>query len=326
MSKTCLIRTFLRENALESVIGIFKDSGYLVRYIDPETQDRFSAEDLENAEVIIGNLNLYILKKCKNLKWLQVSSSGADAFAKSGVLDRDKTVLTNATGAYGHAIAEYMVAGVLSLTKKFNLYRDDQFSGRWVDHGFVKTINGSKVLIVGFGDIGSQFGEKMHALGARITGIKRTPSEKPDFVNDIYTLDKLNELLPSADVVALCLPNTRQTTNIMGEEQFKLMKDDAILINVGRGSAIDTDALTKALHNRVIAGAVLDVTEPEPLPADHPLWQEKNAVITPHISGGYHSIEIVESIEKIIIENCRRYVNGQDLINIVDYDTGYRKN
>ena len=114
--------------------------------------------------------------------------------------DKRQTVITNATGAYGHAIAEYMVACVMSMTKKLHLYRDNQNNGLWQDMGFVKTINGCNVLVVGFGDIGSQFAEKMHALGANIYGIKRTVSDKPDYVISMDSLDKLDSLLPKMDI------------------------------------------------------------------------------------------------------------------------------
>ncbi len=322
--KNCLIRTFLRRPAMEELIDTLREK-YNVISLEPGTSEKFTDQELENAEIVIGNISLSALKKCKNLKWLQLSSSGADNYAKSDAIDKNRTVITNATGAYGAAISEYMVAGVMSLVKKFNLYRDQQFKGSWYDNGFVKTIAGSEVLVIGLGDIGGNFAQRMNALGAKVKGIKRNIGKKPDYVDGIYTLDELDRLLPRADIVALCLPNTPRTTKVLGERQFSLMNPESVLINVGRGTSIDTDALTQALHNKNIAGAVLDVTDPEPLPPDHPLWQEKNAIITPHIAGGYHSIEIIQSIETIINENARRYIEGKELINIVDYETGYRK-
>ena len=165
----------------------------------------------------------------------------------------------------------------------------------------------------------------MNALGANIYGIKRTVTNKPDYIKALYTLDYLNELLPAMDIVALCLPNSSQTQNVISTHQLELMKNDSIIINVGRGNAIDTDALTSALKNNTIGGAILDVTQPEPLPTEHPLWKQKNVIITPHISGGYHAQETIEGIERIILENAQRYVNGQPLANVVDYKTGYMK-
>ena len=111
----------------------------------------------------------------------------------------------------------------------------------------------------------------------------------------------------------------------IGEKELKLMKNTAILANVGRGTATDTQALTDALKNNEIGGAILDVTDPEPLPRDHPLWKMRNAVITPHISGGYHAIEIVDNIQNIILTNAEKYINNQPLIHLVDFETGYKK-
>ena len=326
MKELCLIRTVLRDSTLEKLKRILSEKYHvIVRNNEIYNTHPFTDEELRTASVIIGNPSIHTLAKCENLKWIQLASSGADGYVNSGLIDPAKTILTNATGAYGHAIAEYMVAGVMSMTKKFHLYRDNQFKGQWLDLGFVKTINGSKVLVVGLGDIGGQFAKKMNALGAEIYAIKRTLSDTPEYVKELHQLSDLGKLLPAMDIVALCLPNSKQTENVISYEQLELMKNDAVLINVGRGNAINTDALTDALQNNTIGGVVLDVTNPEPLPSYHPLWQHKNVIITPHISGGYHSQETIENIENIILENAQHMVNGEDLINHVDFETGYRK-
>ncbi len=330
MKPLCLVRTQLRNETLLQLCNIMQQKCELIisngdDYKSMGMAHPFTDEQLEKAEIIIGNPSMDTLSHCKNLKWLQLSSSGADAYANSPFINKGQTVITNATGAYGHAISEYMVAGVMAMTKKLHLYRDNQFSGLWQDLGFVKTINGCNVLVVGLGDIGGHFGQKMNALGANIYGIKRTLSNKPDYVKSLYTLDNLDELLPLMDIVALCLPNSVQTQNIIFSRQLELMKKDAILINVGRGNAVDTDALTEALEKNIIGGAILDVTQPEPLPAEHPLWKQKNAIITPHISGGYHAQETIDGIERIILDNAQRYVSDLPLGNVVDYETGYMK-
>ena len=330
MKPICLVNTPLSDQAISTLCNIMHNNCELITpnntNINSDTCEYpFEISLLEKAEIYIGNPDFKTLSHCKHLKWLQLASSGADSYAKSGILDKSKTVLTNATGAYGHAIAEYMVAGVMAVTKKYHLYRDNQFAGKWQDMGFSRTIRGSKVLIVGFGDIGGQFGQKMYALGCEIHAIKRTLSDVPEFVKSISTLNKLDELLPDMDIVALCLPNSPATENVIGKEQFELMKNDSILINVGRGNAVNTDELLIALNNNIIGNAILDVTNPEPLPTDHPLWKCSNAIITPHISGGYHAQETIDGIENIILENAKRYVSGQELINQVDFETGYRR-
>ena len=326
MKPICIVNAPLSEYTLSTLCNIMQNKCELITSADGDFSSLLNDEDiLEKVEVYIGNPSINTLPKLKNLKWLQLVSSGADSYAKSGLIDKNITQLTNATGAYGHAIAEYMVAGVMAVTKKLHLYRDNQPQGLWIDLGFSKTIRGSKVLVVGLGDIGGQFAEKMHALGCEIYAIKRTVSDVPAYVKSTSALDKLDELLPDMDVVALCLPNSPATQNVIGAKQLELMKKDSILINVGRGNAVNTDALTKALQSNLIGNAILDVTEPEPLPADHPLWSCKNAFITPHISGGYHAQETIDGIESIILENVRRYMDSAELINQVDFETGYKK-
>lgn len=326
MKKYCLVSALISDESLKKLNTIL-GTKYTVIYHGPigGKIEKFTDEEIKNAEIIIGNPSAETLKKCRNLKWLQLNSSGADFYAKSGIIDPKTTVLTNATGAYGHAIAEHLLAAVFMMTKKLHFYRDNQFAGKWQDLGSVGTIKGSNVLVVGLGDIGGQFGEMMYLLGADVYGIRRTVKEKPAYARTVYSMDKLTELLPDADIVVLSLPNSRRTTHIIGAEELKLMKSTAILANVGRGTAIDTPALTHALENCEIGGAILDVTDPEPLPADHTLWKLPNAFITPHVSGGYHAKEIVENIQNIILTNAEKYINNQPLINLVDFETGYKK-
>ena len=322
--KKCLIRVALSDEGMKKAVDMLDSMYETVICINDGKLLPFSEDDIRDAEVIIGNPSMKSLAAAKSLRWLQLSSSGADQYVTSGLIDPARTVLTNATGAYGHGISEYMIAGVFALIKNLHLYRDNQNRSVWKDMGSISTVNGSKVLIVGYGDIGSHFGEKMHALGADIYAVKRRSTGLPSFVNGPYSLDDVNSLLPQMDIVALCLPNTSSTAGFFDSERFSLMKEGSVLINVGRGNAVDPDALLNALKEGKIHGAVLDVTEPEPLPSDSELWKQKNLLITPHISGGNHSRETVETIESIILENISRFVSGKDLINKVDFSTGYR--
>ncbi len=321
----CFIRAKLTretEDMLSSLLG----SRYEVITKEKDGNIVFlNDDDIKDLEIIIGNPAMDILKKAESLKWVQLISSGADQYVSSGLLDPQKTVLTNATGAYGHGISEYMVAGVFALTKNLHIYRDLQKEALWKDQGPIKTINGSNTLIVGYGDIGKHFAQKMHSLGSNIYAIKRRRTDLPDFVKGPYSLDDLPSLLPDMDTVALCLPNTALTDGLFDYEMLSHMKKDGILVNVGRGNSIVSDDLVRALHDGLIHGAVLDVTDPEPLPQEHPLWKERNVIITPHISGGDHSKETVQNRERIIVENAKRYLAGEPLENLVDFSTGYKK-
>ena len=179
------------------------------------------------------------------------------------------------------------------------------------------------MLVIGMGDIGTMFAQKMKALGCRTVGIKRREGRKPEGVDDLYTLERLERELPKADIVAMSLPGNADTRHLMNAERLALMKENAVLINVGRGMTVDTDALVQALRERRIAGACLDVTDPEPLPADHPLWDMENVILTPHISGGYSLPETLEQILTICIENLECYMVQRPLRNLIDMKTGY---
>ncbi len=284
--------------------------------------DNVDADLVYNANVIIGFPPASIVKESKNLEWLQLQSAGAGGFVKEGAL-ADSVILTNASGAYGLAISEYMLGVLLEMYKNLHIYRDKQMKADWSYTGRVQAIYRSTALVAGLGDIGGEFARRMNLLGAYTIGIRRKDTDKPEYLDELYLMDKFEEILPRADIVALSLPETSLTQKIINKNTLKLMKNNAVLINVGRGSAVDTDALCDALESGQIAGAALDVTDPEPLPEDHRLWRLKNAIITPHISGGFSLPETFERIVRISADNLHAYMNGKKLKNIVDRSAGY---
>lgn len=279
---------------------------------------------IADAEIIIGNVPAAKIGASDKLELLQLNSAGADNYIKPGVLS-DRTVLTNATGAYSKAVAEHMFAVMFMLQKKLHLYRDAQLRSEWTDEGTVTSITDATVLIVGLGDIGLHFARMAKALGAYTIGVKRRISECPEGVDELYMTDRLDEVLPRADVIVSFLPGTKATHHIYTKERFQLMKKQAVFLNGGRGSAVDSDVLYEVLHNHQIAAAGIDVTDPEPLPQEHPLWKLPNVMITPHISGQYHLPETFERIVDISAANLAAYLQGEPLRNIVDFNTGYKK-
>ena len=156
-------------------------------------------------------------------------------------------------------------------------------------------------------------------------GVKRRPSAKPDCVDELCTMEVLDEQLPRADVIFSVLPGTDATYHMYTAERFGLMKKSAVFLNCGRGGAVESAVLYEALKNGTIAAAAVDVTEPEPLPTDSPLWQLDNLLITPHISGQNHLPATFERVVNIAAENLRRYLAGEELLNVVDWETGYKK-
>ena len=287
------------------------------RYVYGKT---LTEEDVRGAEIIVGNIPKELVPLCKNLRLLQLNMAGADGYPE---LMPEGALLANSSGAYGLAISEHMLGMLLAIKKKLYLYHDNQNRSLWHDEGPVTGVEGSTVLSVGMGDIGGDFTRKCKALGAHTIGIRRVVREKPDYVDEMYTLAELDLLLPLADVVALSLPSGRETNGLMDEKRLRLLKQGAVLINVGRGRAIVTDDLIKVCKEGRIFAA-LDVTDPEPLPPDHPLWSTPNVHITPHISGFFHLKQTLERITDIAEENLRRYGKGEPLLNLVDAGTGYR--
>ena len=286
--------------------------------------NRAVAAEISDVDVIFGNVNPVFLENANHIKWVQLGSAGADEYLPA---IRRGMLVTNATGGYGDTISEHILAMLLMLQKKLHIYHDNMKAGLWQKSGEVRGINGSTTFILGMGDIGGCFGKKMKLLGAYVIGVRRRDMDKPDFCDELYTFEHIDELLPRADSVVMALPNTPETAGMMNWHRLSLMRRDAVLINVGRGSAVVQEDLIRALNEERIWGVGLDVASPEPLPPEHPLWSAKNLIITPHTSGGWTLPKNVDDVLKIFFDNLNRWEEGRELFNIVDHDTGYaRKN
>ena len=276
-----------------------------------------------DAEVVIGNLPKRWLPEARALRWLHLESAGAEQYAQDELLGED-VLLSNSTGAYGPAIAEHMLAGVLSIYKKLNLYRENQKLRVWKNEGQVRSLKGSSVLIVGLGDIGREFGWRMKALGCTVTGVKRTLGGCPAYVDRLVLMDQIEEELPNADIVALCLPSTPETRHFFDQRRLALTRRDCVLVNVGRGVTVDTPALCALLDQGHFGGLVLDVVDPEPLPMNNPLWGYDRVILTPHVSGNYNQQSTYDTVIAMALENLQRYLDRQPLKYQVDRQSGYR--
>ena len=277
--------------------------------------------DVAGAELVLGYVHPEILRHDTALEWYQISWAGADGVLAGGL--PENVLLTNASGAYGLAVSEHMVAATLALLKRLHQYARLQAAHDWRLLGSVRSVEGARVLVLGVGDIGGSYARKMKALGACTVGVKRTPGEKPDWLNELHTMDALDELLPSADIVAMALPGGRATDGLMDAHRFARMKQGAFLVNAGRGNSVDLDALKAALASGRLGGAALDVFDPEPLPADDPLWDDPRVIITPHASGKFLMRETAERVVRICGDNLRRYAHGEPLLHVVDRKLGY---
>ena len=292
----------------------------------PEADFVFSKdfEDLKDVDILLGNQPAAKVAQMKNLKWVQLNSAGADRYCKPGILP-ESVQLTNATGAYGLALSEHLLAMLLAMMKKLYTYYDNQKEHNWHDEGTVTTLQEATVVIVGFGDIGRYFGRMVKALGSHVIGIRRREGAVPPEADEMGHLDDLDKFLARADIVVSVLPGTPATEGLYTAEKFAAMKQGAFFLNVGRGTAVDQKALADALKSGHLAGAAIDVADPEPLPKDDPLWDAPNMYITPHISGDWHLPHTWDKLIEISARNLKKYFAGEPLDNIVDRKTGYKK-
>lgn len=269
------------------------------------------------ADAIVGNVSPELLREAKNLKLLQLQSAGYDNYLAAGTVPAD-AALCCAVGAYGQAVSEHMFAMLFSLMKRLPGYEQAQREHNWCDLGPVSTLRGAHVLVLGAGDIGTHFAELCRAMGAHVEGAKRNTLSYPSVFEKMHAMDELADALGRADVVASFLPSTDATRKLANTAFFETCKPGAWFVNGGRGDLVDNAALIAALESGQLAGAALDVCDPEPLPADDPLWDAPNLLFTPHISGWLHLSVTLDNIMGIAAENLRHLAAGEPLRNHVE--------
>jgi len=284
----------------------------------------YGRDNLNAAHIIIGDLGPAELAGAANLQWFHLVWAGTDRYRAADFPAGAK--FTNGSGAYGVMIAEHMMACMLAMVRQLGHYAERQAAHVWDKDWTEDTLEGKTVLILGAGDIGTQLARRLRGFDCRVIGIRRTVGVLPWF-DEVHTLDQLDELLPQADIVACALPGTTATKGLLHKSRLLAMKKTALLLNCGRGSLIVTKDLEDVLAAGHLGGVALDVTDPEPLPADSPLWDCSRVILTPHISGASfgHVAATEDKIYALAAENLRRYLTGEPLLNEVDFETGYRK-
>ncbi len=274
-------------------------------------------ETVPGAEIIVGQPP----EDLSGAKLLQSTNAGVEK-----LLSRipEDVIITNVTGAFGVVVSEYIIGGVLALSRRLFRYREQQRRHIWQEIPQENLLYGKNALILGCGDIGTATAGKLRAFGMNINGIRRSPAPTHGF-DRVFGMDMLGELLPETDLLICCLPHTPETIGLLSASRIALLKRGALLVNVGRGSLIDESALISTLKNGRLSGAVLDVFALEPLPESSPLWDMENVLITPHISGPSfgHFPEVERRIAGICADNISRYLSGNPLVNVIDRSRGY---
>ncbi|MBU8880379.1 D-2-hydroxyacid dehydrogenase [Bacillus sp. FJAT-29790] len=281
-------------------------------------------DHLREAEIIAGwkkEMKEYNLHGESNLRWLQTWSAGVNNLPLEELASREICV-TSANGVHAYPISETIFALMLALTRKIHTYVKNQQTKTWHHSGLKLEMHGKTIGIIGVGAIGKETAKIAKAFGMKVLGIRNSGNSE-DFVDEMYTADQLNNVLPKCDYVAVTLPLTKDTHHLFSTKEFDLMKPSSFFINIGRGGIAVEEELIKALQEGKIAGAGLDVFEKEPLSEDSPLWDLENVIITPHTAGSTEHYN-QRVIENIFIPNLKNYLNGQSpSINLVDYKKGY---
>jgi phosphoglycerate dehydrogenase-like enzyme len=257
-----------------------------------------------------------VISAATNMKWLNSIYAGVDGMPLAQLKAQD-CVVTNGAGINAITIAEYVVMGMLTLAKGYRDVVRAQEKREWlIDSPGKVELFGSKALLLGYGAIGKLIEERLKAFNVDVTIVRRTPGPTS------LAPDAWQARLGEFDWVILAVPATPETVEMIGADELAAMKQSAVLINIARGEVVDQDALVKALQDKQIGGAFLDVTTPEPLPADHPLWSLDNAHVTMHLSGRAQDKMFVRSAERFF-ENLERYRKGDKLEPLVNLDLGY---
>ena len=276
-------------------------------------------KEMADAEVFFGYHSPEIFVSAPNLKWIQTTSAGLDAILTPEVVERGLLV-SNASGLHAAPVVETAWALTLAVARGLKTFQQDQKDHVWNPFGPMD-VNGRTAGIVGLGGIGRRYARIAAAFGMRVIAVDRHSPPKPDEVESLWGLERLNDLVAESDVLMIACPATVETQGLIGPEQLALMKPTAILVNIARGGIVDEPALIESLKNGRIAGAGLDVMKTEPLPADDPLWDTPGLILTPHIAG--LSTDRSRRVVEFFCENLRRYKRGEELQNLVDQSCGY---
>jgi phosphoglycerate dehydrogenase-like enzyme len=308
---------------LHSDLPRLKQVAPQVRFV--EFSPGVAAGEFADADAIIGSCDQKILQAAPHAQWIQLLVVGVERCVQQPLILERRPLITNMQRVPGASMAEHVMGMMLILSHHLDYFLRQQARGHWAtgaDHypepGELK---GKTVLVVGLGGVGTEVAKRAYAFGMRVTATRASAAAAPDYVSYVGSPDELLKLATDADVIVNCTPLTPQTARLFNRQFFDATKPSAYFINVGRGGSVVTADLIAALRAGRIAGAGLDVTDPEPLPADSALWHMKNVVITPHMSG--NSPLSADMGLAVLVENLRRYIGGEPMLSVVDIDRGY---
>ncbi len=280
------------------------------------------ARDIAAADAALGVCEHDVLAAAPHLVWVQWLAAGVERCVHEPLLRERHMLLTNMQRTAAPSMAEHVIGMMLGLARHFDYFYRAQQQGEWArENPRLEDLEGKTVLVVGLGGIGTEVARRAHALGMKVTATRASSRSGPDYVSYVGLPEELPRLAAEADFIVNCAPLTPQTTGIFNKAFFAGLKQGAYFLSVGRGRSTVTQDLVEALRSGRLAGAGLDVVDPEPLPADSPLWRLPNVIITPHISAD--TSETAAQRVLLLHENLRRYAAGEPLLAVVDIERGY---
>ena len=296
-----------------------------IEFTSGET-DEVLLKAMQDADVYIGWCSSDLFEEPSSVHWVHSLAVGVENCVSSEGFVASKKILTNSQRLSGPSIAEHAIAMMMMLVRGLDQYGAIKTTRDWdapilPGQDAVWEINGKTLLVVGLGGIGTETAKRGHGLGMNVIATRNSRREGPDYVSYVGLADELLTLTARADVIISTVPITPKTTGLFDRNFFKTMKKSAYFINIARGKSVVTDDLVEALNEGELAGAGLDVTDPEPLPADHPLWDQPRVIITPHVA--YRSELLRDRIWMVVRENLRRYAAGEKLLSQVNVERGY---
>src|SRR5438874_196573 len=279
--------------------------------------------EIAAADATIGVCSAQVLAQAKQLRWIQWPAAGVERCVQQPLMRERHLLLTNLQRTMGPSMAEHVLGMMLMLSRHLDYFLKEQQQAHWAEDNtpHLADLEGKTVLVVGLGGIGTEVARRTHAFGMRVIATRASGRTGPDYVSYVGLPDELLKLAKDADFVVNCAPLTPQTTGIFNHEFFASLKPGAYFISVGRGRSTVTADLIAALESGKLAGAGLDVVDPEPLPSDSPLWRLPNVIVTPHVSADTPLAE--EQRTALLRENLRRYAAGEPMLSVVDIECGY---
>lgn len=319
MTRKILISFALPEPYVEQIRKISSHNDVI-----QEGDESILINAIKNAEIVFaGKMTQKMMQAAKKLKWIHSTGAGIDRFLIIPEIVEGPVTLTNSSGVHPTPISEHVLAFMLTFTRKFKTFILAQHEEVWYRSNEIpmEELEGKTIGIIGLGAIGSEIARKAKCFGMTVVATKKHMTDKPPFVDELLPDSDLKPLLQRSDFVVIAVPLTPETKDMIGEEELETMKRTAYIINVARGKVIKQAALIKALKEKKIAGAGLDVFEEEPLSSSSELWTMENVVITPHRAGD--TIHYWKRATDIFCENLRRYIDNEEMVNLVDKKFGY---